>query len=208
MKKIINRNKILISMVALFSATACISVGFASWTFAGGVVTTKSGDIDADEFVIDPVEVQCFSNLVISNYSWSETYGFLTDNQFGYIGTISGQVILNPTAAASAVASLRNSGACKLTIALKIGTYNWSASGAATANITIVQGLANTPSSYTTSENGTVSRDFNVTSVDTSINSVLIKFKTVITASNSNYSGLYTIATNSIGYTLSIGEAE
>lgn len=119
MKKIKNKNKLLISLVALFTMLMCTSVGFATWITTGGSNSIVSGNIEADEVYdgsASGLEIITINNL--NEYEYNQDYGFVDEGKFGATLQLSGDCSFNSTSARQDINSYRSNSSFDLEVKL------------------------------------------------------------------------------------------
>ena len=121
-----NKNKILISLVALFCSLMCVSIGFATWITASDSYYNINGKFDADDYAQIPLgELQCVSDVNASNIRFSTNYGFV-DEDLGIYSTsiyITGSFTFNVSNAKLSISSM-NSTEKRFSLTMTIGLPN------------------------------------------------------------------------------------
>lgn len=129
----INKNKILISLVALFTMLMCVSVGFATWIATGGAFGNIYGNIDTDDYgEASSGNAYCISDLTINPLKCAKGYGFVNESNGSYSNTVAltGTFTFNVLEAKDAINSLVGSKQFSLLIELNASvTTNFTFDG-------------------------------------------------------------------------------
>lgn len=191
----LNKNKFLVALVALFSMIMCVSVGFASWMFAGGSVSkSTNGNIEADDYVeVTGGDAYCIRNLTINSFRYYQGCGFVDETNEKYVQSIplTGTFDFDVGEARDSVDSIGGS----RQFSLKLEFTTSMTSGFTYTNLTF-SGFANTPVSKTATSTATAVAAYNITLSDSEYNSSTIScgFSITMTYSSSDLTGFPSLA--------------
>lgn len=168
MKGKMRKEKVLIPLVALFSALACTSVGFAIWTETGNVSATKNGTMLTDDYIATTGgDAYCISNLTINTIGYAQGYGFVDQSTGRYVSSVAltGTFDFDVSEARDSIDSLVGSRQFSLKLAFTASvttnfTYN---------NISFT-GFTNTPVSKSVTNTATATAAYNITLTDAEYN--------------------------------------
>ena len=165
MKKTRYKNKILISLVALFTMLMCISVGFASWIVTGGSNALALGEIEADDVLTEPTgeSVDVITITSIEKYQYAEGYGFVNGGLYSNNVDLTGTCRFDSENAKSCFDSYSNNKSFKLTFELT-GELDGglSSNGFSSTNITLSSSNFSSSSHDTIINDATISTTFTV----------------------------------------------
>lgn len=185
-------------LVSLLSSVMSFSVGFGLWSIQAVDTQEKQGNIQVDDFNDTPTEVSCFTKPSLTGFAFSQ-YGFLqSDNTFASSGgVISGTAQFKASTAKSVVYSLNTNSRFKL----KISLSGYASSATTTIGTEINVTAMSITSGLTVDSNGTITnsednlsiyREFNVSNIDTTSNSINFAFSMTISYIGSSFETFYT----------------
>ena len=140
------KSKILISLVAFFTAAMCVSVGFATWITTGGSSAGLNGNIETDN-----VQTTSSSNLDVLTinslrpFGYSTGYGFVNNGLYSSSVNLTGVCIVNSANLKQCLNSYSSNKQFSLTISLTT-----SISGGFSSNLFSSSAFILTSSNFTT----------------------------------------------------------
>jgi len=125
MKKIKYKNKILVSLVALFTMLMCVSVGFASWIVTSGSNALALGQIQADDVATDSgIQVNVITIENLDEFKFATNYGFVKNKVYSQNVDLTGTCSFNASNGQNCFTTFRNNNSFKLDITLTTAINN------------------------------------------------------------------------------------